>query len=222
MRRGKTHQRVHRSVVGVALELEREGEAEVGNERERVRRVDRQRRQHREDVEEEIVLQPLAVAGRQRGDVADDDPRLFELGAQRAPALLLRGDEFGDPRADALELLGGREAVVGELRHAGEHLADQAGDADHEEFVEIVGRDRQEAQPLEQRMIAVVRFLQHPAVELQPRQLAVDEPLGRFEQSRRRVFGGGRCGLHPLRPPDARPGGPPARPSGCAPAPSFG
>ena len=212
---GKAHQRVHRPVVGVALELERKGEAEVGNERERVRRVDRQRRQHREDVEEEIVLQPLAVASRERGDVADDDPRLFELCAQRAPAFLLRGDELGDPRADALELLDGREAVVGDFRHPGEHLPNQAGDADHEEFVEIVGRNRQEAQPLEQRMTAVVRFLQHPAVEFQPRQLAVDEPLGRFEQSRRRVFGGGRCGLHPLRPPDARPGGPPG-PTGSA------
>ena len=205
---GKTHQRVHCPMFGLALEFERKGEAKVGNEREGMRRVDCQRRQHREDVEEKIVLQPLAVADRQRGDVADDDGRVFKLGAQRAPTLLLRGDEFRDPRANPFELLDRRQAVVGKLRHAGEHLANQTGDANHEEFIEVVGGDRKEAQSLEQRMIAVVRLLQHPAVEFQPRQLAVDKPVGRREQIWRRDVGGGRCRFHPLRPPDAGPDGP--------------
>ena len=48
------------------------------------------------------------------------------------------------------------------------HLAAQARDADHEELVEIAGRDRQEAQLLEQRMVAVGRLFQDAAVELQP------------------------------------------------------
>ena len=139
MRVGKPHQRVHRPVVAQTLELERERETEIGDEGKRVGRIDGQRRQHGEDVKEKIILQPLAVAGGQRGDVADDDTRPLELGPQRAPALLLCGDQLGDPRADPLELLGRREAVVGQLRHAGEHLTNQAGDADHEEFVEVVG-----------------------------------------------------------------------------------
>ena len=66
----------------------------------------------------------------------------------------------------------------------GVHLADQAGDADHEEFVEIVGGDRQEAQPLQQRMVADCRFLQHAAVEFEPRHLAVDEAVRRGHQRR--------------------------------------
>ena len=98
--------------------------------------------------------------------------------AQLAPALLLRSDEFGDPQSDAFELLGRGETVVGRLRHPREDLADEAGDAHHEEFVEVVGGDREKAQPLEQGMVEIARFLEHPAVELQPRQFAVDEPLG--------------------------------------------
>ena len=52
---------------------------------------------------------------------------------------------------------------------------DQAGDADHVEFVEVVGRDRQEAQPLQQRMARVAGLLEHPLVEGEPGQLAIDE-----------------------------------------------
>ena len=41
------------------------------------------------------------------------------------------------------------------VRQAGAHLPAQAGDADHEELVEIVGGDRQEPQLLQQRMAPV-------------------------------------------------------------------
>ena len=41
-------QRVHRLAVADARELQREREAEIGDERERMRRIDRERRQHRE------------------------------------------------------------------------------------------------------------------------------------------------------------------------------
>ena len=61
--------------------------------------------------------------------------------------------------------------------NAGAQLALEAGDANHEELVEIVGGDGEEADPFEQRMGVVVRLLEHPAVELEPRQLAIDEPL---------------------------------------------
>ena len=57
------------------------------------------------------------------------------------------------------------------------HLTLQAGNAHHEEFVEIVGRNRQEAHPLEQRVVFVAGLVQHPAVEVQPGQFAIDETL---------------------------------------------
>ena len=50
----------------------------------------------------------------------------------------------------------------------------QAGDADHEEFVQVVGGNRQETQPLEQRVMIVAGLFQDAPVEGQPAQLAVE------------------------------------------------
>ena len=55
------------------------------------------------------------------------------------------------------------------------HLAAQARHAHHVELVEVRGGDRQEAQALEQRMALVLGFLQHPPIELEPGQLAVEK-----------------------------------------------
>src|SRR3712207_8029033 len=54
----------------------------------------------------------------------------------------------------------------------------QAGDADHVELVEVAGEDRQELHPLQQGEGVVLRQLEHAGVEVQPRQLAVDVPVG--------------------------------------------
>ena len=56
--------------------------------------------------------------------------------------------------------------------------ADQPGDADRVELVEVGGADRDEAQPLQQRMARVLRLLQHTRVEVEPGQFAVDEAAG--------------------------------------------
>ena len=54
----------------------------------------------------------------------------------------------------------------------------EPGDPDHEEFVEIARRDRQEPHPLEQRVTRVASFLEYPAVECEPAELAVE--ISRF------------------------------------------
>ena len=84
------------------------------------------------------------------------------------------------------ELLLRRQPVLRRRRDAGADLAAQAGDAHHEELVEVVRRDRQEAELLEERMVAVRRLLEDAAVELEPGQLAVDEALRELPQARRR------------------------------------
>ena len=71
----------------------------------------------------------------------------------------------------------GRQPVRALGRDAGAHLALEAGDPDHEEFVEVVGRDRQEPDLLEQRMLGILGLLQHAAIEVQPGQFPVDESL---------------------------------------------
>ncbi len=76
------------------------------------------------------------------------------------------------------------------------HLRLEAGDADHEEFVEVVGRDRKEADLLEQRMLGVFGLFQDPAVEMQPGQLPVDETFGAGDAGRERRQPGAQLPRH--------------------------
>ena len=96
-------------------------------------------------------------------------PSSSKLVAQLVPALLLVAGKVGDGLADRGQLLGRRQAVRASHRDVLAHLAEQAGDAHHEELVEIAGRNRQEAQLLEQRVVLVRGLLQHAAVELRAR-----------------------------------------------------
>ena len=162
----------------------REVEGQVRDVRERVRGVDRQRGQHREDALVELLLEEREVRRVQRLDRAHDpDPLLLErrheLGGEdvrRAGRQLLRA------LPDPLELLGGRPAVGRTLDHAGLDLLLQARDPDLEELVEVVREDRDELQPLEQGQRGVLGQREHAGVELEPRQLAVEVPsvVGEF------------------------------------------
>ena len=197
-RAGHADQRVHAAPVARARKLQRDGEAEIGNERERMRRIDRQRGQHREDVLQEMIVEPGLLGLGDVGAVDQDDVFLAQVLAQRAQARLLVGREAADRLADAHELLGRRQPVRALLDDALAHLVLQAGDAHHEEFVEVVGRDRQEAQPLQHRMVLVLGLFQHAAIEVQPGEFPVDEPFragGEVMQRRRQA----RAQLRPAR-----------------------
>ena len=103
------------------------------------------RRQNRKDIPE-IILQPVSLAPGEIGDLEDDDADGREFAAAMPPRLL-RGDE----RGDAL-LLSSCSAGVRPHRRPPrrlEHLADEARDAHHEKFVEVVGGDREKPKPLE-------------------------------------------------------------------------
>ena len=154
-----------------------------------MRGVDRQRRQHRKHRFEKMLFQPgLLFAVQAVGaDVLDAflpqktgengetfllvflqaldlDQQLFQLLLRRAPVRALDRDAFPD--------------LSGKTRHP-----------HHEELVQIGRGNRQEAHPFEQGMAGILQFLQDPAVELQPGELAIDEPVG---ISRRRLgFGRG-------------------------------
>ena len=84
------------------------------------------------------------------------------------------GLELEHPVPDALQDLGGRHAVGRWPGVARGDLLLEAGDAHLEELVQVAGEDGQEPGPLEQRVALVLRLVEHPRVELQPRQLAVD------------------------------------------------
>ena len=156
-----------------------------------MRRIDGEGGQHREDTVQEIILEPRPLVPGEIRPVDQHDPGLRQLLAQLPPPRLLIAGEHGHGLANASELLARREPVRALGSDAGPHLALQAGDANHEEFVEVVGADRKEAHPLEQRMALVRRLLQDPAVEQKPGQFAIDEPGG---ISRELEFRDGRRG----------------------------
>ena len=94
-----------------ARKLQRDREGEIGNERERMRRIDGERRQQREHVGEEALLQPGALG---LLEIAAVDQRHAGGGQRRPqfqPALLLIAGELRHRLADAGELLGGGEPV---------------------------------------------------------------------------------------------------------------
>jgi hypothetical protein len=74
--------------------MQRDGKAEARDERERMRRIDRQRRQQRKDVVEEVILDPGSLG---LGDIAAVDENEADLGqdgTQIAPDRLLVAGEF--------------------------------------------------------------------------------------------------------------------------------
>ena len=95
--------------------------------------------------------------------------------AQRLPVGVLLQHQLDDLGVDGAKLLRRREPVVAQHGDQLARLAGEAGDAHHHEFVEVVSGDRKEAQPLQRRMVGVLRFLQNPPIELEPGDFAVDE-----------------------------------------------
>jgi hypothetical protein len=54
----------------------------------------------------------------------------------------------------------------------------ELGDAHLEELVEVARPDREELRALEDRPARVARELEHAAIEVEPRELAVEEAFG--------------------------------------------
>ena len=174
--------------VGVDRE-HAEREREPGDVGERLARPDGERGEHREDLALEVRLEPaelLVGAVLDRGDL---DPRGGQRRSQISPP------EPRLPRAQVLDALADRDERVARGHpvdradaEAGLVQLEQAGDADHEELVEVLGEDRGELDALEQRERLVLGDLEDAAVVLERRQLPVEEAA-------RRLLGDDRHGL---------------------------
>ena len=68
-------QRMHGAGVALAPQLEADGDAAVLDEREGVRRIDRDRREDRQVAGEELLLEPFALGERQLLGFDDEDAR---------------------------------------------------------------------------------------------------------------------------------------------------
>ena len=148
-----------------------------------MRRVDRERREHGEDALTEPLLQQLTIGLGELVPMHETDALLLERGQQVTDdegtgTLLQRVDLLADRR----ELLRGAHAVGGHRRDAGVDLLLEARDPDLEELVEVLTEDRDELDALEQWTGRILGEREHPRIELQPGELAVDEPRARGRQ----------------------------------------
>ena len=153
-------------------------ERQAGDVGERVRRVDRERGQHREDPGPVVLRDELLLVGRE----VVPAQQLDALGLEVVREVLVQVVGVA-----TLELLARRDAALQDLlrvqaarrghRDARRDAPLQAGDAHHEELVEVAREDRHEAHPLEQREAAVLRELEDPLVERDPGELAIQEAV---------------------------------------------
>ncbi len=141
-------------------------------------RVDRHRRQDRENLVQEVAVEPGLVRASQLAGIDHRHARLAQQLAQRAPMGLLVAHQFAAAPGDGGKLLGGGQAIGAGDGNTGPDLPAQAGHPHHIEFVQVIGRDGEEPQPLEQRMVGVACFVQHALIEGKPGQLAIDEAVG--------------------------------------------
>ena len=134
-----------REPLGAALGVAHghgEVEREPGDVGERVRRVDGQRRQHREDlVAVKYVDSRRALVVGQRRPPVDPDALLVELRADLVEEHLARARRrWPGARGDAGQLLARGEPVGAAHGEAGLVAALQPGDPDHVELVEVATR----------------------------------------------------------------------------------
>ena len=131
---------------------------------ERMRGVDRERHQHREDLQREDVAHLSAVGLVELSPLDHLDPGRFErrthvltVDARVAGHQLVR--LLGDVREHILR----RAPDVRRHREPGRDAPLQPGDTHHEELVQIVGEDGEEVRALEDRQRADPRPVRAPA-----------------------------------------------------------
>ena len=113
-----------------------------------MRRIDRERCQQGKDVVEKVVLDPRPLRLGHIVAVDHHDADVGEHVVQIAPDRLLVTGKLRHRFVDEMELLQGRAAVGAAFGDAFSDLRLDAGDADHEELIKVIGGNRQEPHPL--------------------------------------------------------------------------
>ena len=156
----------------------RKVQGESRDVRERVRRIDRERHEHGEDLGGEDLVQRQPVGLAEIGPRLDPDAR---LGHRRADQLLECGGvailQFVRHGADIGENVGWGASDVGRHRKTGEEAPLQARDPHHEELVEVAGENGQEVGSLQHGDLRIFPEFEHPLVEREPAQLTVEEAV---------------------------------------------
>ena len=176
--------RLHDGHVAVATEgvlagkLDDEIQALVLYARKRPRRVEPQRAQYRFHLVGEVLLEPGVGVGVPFGAREQLDAFRIQVAQQHLverPVLIL--DQSQCSAVNRRQLFADAEGVGRGLRGTQLQQLLETGNADLEEFVEVGRADAQEPQALQQRHAWILGLRQHPGIELQCRQFAVDEVL---------------------------------------------
>ena len=169
-----------RRAVGRVADHHRQVQRQPADVGERVGRVHRQGGEHREDLVAEVLLEPPGVLVGQLVPVHDPDAVVLQpRGDVLEEALRLPLHQVLRAAGDQLDLLADGQPVGGADGQAGALPALEAGDADHEELIEVAGEDREELDPLQQGQGLVLGQFEYPGVEVQPGQFPVQEAIGR-------------------------------------------
>ncbi len=158
-----------------AFQLDDEVQALVHQQRERMGRIETDRRDDRRNLVAEIAAHPGLEFGRPVPAANEANLMLGQrwqkhVVEDRVLAVDLFVDQLGYARQRLMRL-----QAVGARLFAGEGDALlQSGDANLEELIEVAGEDQQELQPLQQRIGLIQRLLEHADVELKLRKLAMD------------------------------------------------
>ena len=142
-----------------------------------MRRIDGKRSEQGKNLSKEIILEPGLFLLRHLRPVDQHDALLGQGLPKLPPALLLIPCQHAHGFSDAGKLFGGRQSVGAFDGNSSPQLALEAGHADHEKLVEVIGGNREEPDPLKQGMGVIGGFFEHPAVEMQPGQLSIDKTL---------------------------------------------
>ncbi len=139
-------------------------------------RIDGERCQDGKDLIGEVSSQVGAIILREGTPV--DDQLDAGSGQRREDflhqAAIVATLQFAYDGRDRGQLLFGRQAVGGRVLVPRRNLLAKTGDANLEKLVQVRRKDGQELETFEQRGSRVFRFVQHPAVELEPGEFAID------------------------------------------------
>ncbi len=174
------------------LQLHHDVERFVEQLRKGMHRINRQRRQDRPDFAAVKILQPFQVRRAEPGRLEETDAVPFEFRRQLfAPADVLIPHHAPDAFLHGAQRFGGRQSVDAPADRAAFDLLFEAGHAHLEELVQVGAGDAKKLEPFQQRIAGIARLLQHPLVELQPAQLAI-EVARRLRRCLGRLHGGSR------------------------------
>ena len=176
--RGDHQQAGKAAVVALPRQFHHHRHRQIADEGEGVRRVDRDRRQHWQPFGFEGFFEVLELAVGQLAAFDDVDVTLLQRVAQAVPDFELPQLQVADPGRCHSDLLRRGQALRRECLHPGADLCLQPGEAHHDEFFEVGGRNGDKAQAFEQRVLLALGFGEHALVEPEPGDLAVDEALG--------------------------------------------